>query len=374
MGYSIDQDVEIMKEIERISQEPINESQYTAVRRGAKPIVESMAVFDDVKVDFNKWTSDSKKVNKAKTASTGSAKPITKNDTVEEKKKDGQVTEITNVELSKKKGQVVESKQESDGDKAKPAPQVKNFDSKAKSAAAANRSAADKEKHFAETAKKQKKFKTFIESLVVDEASRRAADLVLAEAEKVFKAQFESVAVMESVQETAQKVYDAVAKKIGPQHAKGLDLGEICDELNAGKTPQEVANRMIHLVKRKAQDADSAFNNGVDGSMPTRNQLKNREGVSINESVAVMESVQETAQKVYDAVAKKIGPQHAKGLDLGEICDELNAGKTPQEVANRMIHLVKRKAQDADSAFNNGVDGSMPTRNQLKNREGISLT
>ena len=53
---------------------------------------------------------------------------------------------------------------------------------------------------------------------------------------------------------------------------------------------------------------------------------------------------------------------------------ELNAGKTPQEVANRMIHLVKRKAQDADSAFNNGVDGSMPTRNQLKNREGISLT
>jgi hypothetical protein len=191
------------------------------------------------------------------------------------------VTEITNGELSKKKGQVVESKQESDGDKAKPAPQVKNFDSKAKSAAASNRSAADKEKHFAETAKKQKKFKTFIESLVVDEASRRAADLVLAEAEKVFKAQFESAAMMESVQETAQKVYDAVAKKIGPQHAKGLDLGEICDELNAGKTPQEVANRMIHLVKRKAQDADSAFNNGADGSMPTRNQLKNREGISL---------------------------------------------------------------------------------------------
>ena len=66
MGYSIDQDLEIMKEIERISQEPVNESQYTAVRHGGKPIVESMAVFDDVKVDFNKWTSDNKKVNKAK--------------------------------------------------------------------------------------------------------------------------------------------------------------------------------------------------------------------------------------------------------------------------------------------------------------------
>ena len=71
MGYSIDQDLEIMKEIERISQEPVNESQYTAVRHGGKPIVESMAVFDDVKVDFNKWTSDNKKVNKAKTVNTG---------------------------------------------------------------------------------------------------------------------------------------------------------------------------------------------------------------------------------------------------------------------------------------------------------------
>ncbi len=193
MGYSIDQDLEIMKEIERISQEPVNESQYTAVRHGGKPIVESMAVFDDVKVDFNKWTSDNKKVNKAKTVNTGSAKPITKNDTVEEKKKDGQVTEVTNVEMTKKKDQVVEAKQESDGDKAKPAPEVKNFDSKAKSAAESNRSGAEKEKHFAEVAKKQKKFKAFIESLVVDEASRQAADTVLAEAEKVFKAQLEAV-------------------------------------------------------------------------------------------------------------------------------------------------------------------------------------
>ena len=193
MGYSIDQDLEIMKEIERISQEPVNESQYTAVRHGGKPIVESMAVFDDVKVDFNKWTSDNKKVNKAKTVDTGSAKPITKNDTVEEKKEDGKVTEVKNVEMTKKKDQVVEAKQESDGDKAKPAPEVKNFDSKAKSAAASNRAGADKEKHFAEVAKKQKKFKAFIESLVVDEASRQAADTVLAEAEKVFKAQFEAI-------------------------------------------------------------------------------------------------------------------------------------------------------------------------------------
>lgn len=192
MGYSIDQDLEIMKEIERISQEPVNESQYTAVRHGGKPIVESMAVFDDVKVDFNKWTSDNKKVNKAKTVDTGSVKPITKNDTVEEKKEDGKVTEVKNVEMTKKKDQVVEAKQESDGDKAKPAPEVKNFDSKAKSAAESNRSGAEKEKHFAEVAKKQKKFKAFIESLVVDEASRQAADTVLAEAERVFKAQFES--------------------------------------------------------------------------------------------------------------------------------------------------------------------------------------
>ena len=158
MAYSIDQDLEIMKEIERISEEPVNEGQYTAVRHGVKPIVESMAVFDDVKVDFNKWTCDSKKVNKAKTVDTGSAKPVTKNDTVEEKKEAGKVTEVKNVEMTKKKDQVVEVKQESDEDKAKPAPEVKNFDSKADTAAKDNRAKADKEKHFAEVAKKQKKY------------------------------------------------------------------------------------------------------------------------------------------------------------------------------------------------------------------------
>ena len=211
VGYSIDQDEAILKEIDRISQEPINESQYTAVPHASKPIVESMAIFDDVKVDFSKWAgdnqkpltegakkaggiiADSDKVGKAKTAKTGSAKPITKNDTVEEKKKDGMVTEVTNVEEKKKDGQVTEVKQESDGDKAKPAPEVKNFDSKAKSAAESNRSGADKKKHFEEVSKKQKKFKAFIESLVVDETSRKAADTVLAEAEKVFKAQLEAI-------------------------------------------------------------------------------------------------------------------------------------------------------------------------------------
>ena len=193
MAYSIDQDLEIIKEIERISQEPVNESQYTAVRHGVKPIVESMAVFDDVKVDFNKWTSDNKKVNKAKTVDTGSATPVTKNDTVVEKKEDGKVTEVTNVEEKKDDGKVTEVKQESDGDKAKPAPEVKNFDSKAKAAAESNRAGADKEKHFAEVSKKQAKFKAFIESLVVDEDSRKAADTVLASADKVFKAKLEAI-------------------------------------------------------------------------------------------------------------------------------------------------------------------------------------
>lgn len=227
MAYSIDQDEAILKEIDRISQEPINETQYTAVRQGYTPIVESMAVFDDVKVDFNKWNgsnqkplteakkaggviADSEKVGKAKTAKTGSAKPITKNDTVEEKKKDGKVTEVTNVEEKKKDGKVTEVKQESDGDKAKPAPEVKNFDSKAKSAAESNRSGADKKKHFEEVSKKQKKFKAFIESLVVDEASRKAADTVLAEADKVFKAQFEAIeAAPASVEEQPEAKAEA---------------------------------------------------------------------------------------------------------------------------------------------------------------------
>lgn len=255
MGYSIDQDLEIMKEIERISQEPVNESQYTAVRHGGKPIVESMAVFDDVKVDFNKWTSDNKKVNKAKTVNTGSAKPITKNDTVEEKKKDGQVTEVTNVEMAKKKDQVVEAKQESDGDKAKPAPEVKNFDSKAKSAAESNRSGAEKEKHFAEVAKKQKKFKAFIESLVVDEASRQAADTVLAEAEKVFKAQFEAVGG-DGAQAYIKAVSDAMAQKFGQTELSTFDIGEVADDFNAGVPVEECIKKCI--AKQQA-DANEAF-------------------------------------------------------------------------------------------------------------------
>lgn len=190
MPYSIDQDLEIMQKIEEISKEPVNESQYTAVRNCCKPIVESMAVFDDVKVDFNKWMSSDKKVNKAKTAKTGNAKPVTNNDTVDEKKTDGQVTEVTNVEEKKKDGQVTEVKQESDSDKAKPAPEVKNFDSKAKGAAESNRSDADKQKHIEEgslsIAERKKKMKAFVESLVVDEASRKAADLVNHEIDKIF--------------------------------------------------------------------------------------------------------------------------------------------------------------------------------------------
>lgn len=197
MAYRIDEEAEIMSMIDKIAQEPTNTAQYTAVRNPSKPIVESMAVFDDVKVDFNKWTTDSKKVNKAKTVDTGSAKPVTKNDTVEEKKEDGKVTEVKNVEMTKKKDQVVEAKQESDGDKAKPAPEVKNFDAKAKSAAEDNRSGAEKEKHFAECCKKvnarKEKFKAFVESLVVDDNTRKAADRVLAEFESAFCTPEESV-------------------------------------------------------------------------------------------------------------------------------------------------------------------------------------
>lgn len=201
MAYKIDQEEEYMAMINQIAAEPINTEQYTAVRNPSKPIVESMAVFDDVKVDFGSWTSDSKKVNKAKTVDTGSAKPVTKNDTVEEKKEDGKVTEVKNVEMTKKKDQVVEAKQESDGDKAKPAPEVKNFDSKAKSAAESNRAGADKEKHFAECCKvskaKKEKFKSFVESLVIDDATRKAADKVLAEFESTFA---DEPAVVESAE------------------------------------------------------------------------------------------------------------------------------------------------------------------------------
>lgn len=177
MAYSIDQDEGILGIINKIAAEPINESQYTAVRN-PKPIVESISVFDDVKVDFSKWTTDSKKVNKAKTVDTGSAKQVTENDTVEEKKDGGKVTEIVS---------------ETAEHEAKDEPKAKtgSFDTAAKNAASSNRSSADAKKKFEENCKKQRnnaiEFKSFVESLVVDAESREAADKIIAR----FEAEFE---------------------------------------------------------------------------------------------------------------------------------------------------------------------------------------
>lgn len=286
MAYSIDQDEGILGIINKIAAEPINESQYTAVRN-PKPIVESISVFDDVKVDFSKWTTDSKKVNKAKTVDTGSAKQVTENDTVEEKKDGGKVTEIVS---------------DTAEHEAKDEPKAKtgSFDTAAKNAASSNRSSADARKKFEENCKKQRnnaiEFKSFVESLVVDAESREAADKIIARFEAEFekdmaeqKAQFEGTSVQNKGQYVSM-VYDYVKRHSGFDDERlakqsafkaedaGLDVGTISDMFDEGLSVKQAGQRIIGNIKRGYQsDWKEAFGND-NVKMPTNNSLKRTAG------------------------------------------------------------------------------------------------
>lgn len=202
MAYSIEEEDKMLAVFENIANQPIEQQRPYNEVKNPKPIVES-ACFEGVKVDFSGWTEDKKKVGKAKTASNpdlakqsknapkvtdvdtkgtatatkGTEKPVTENDTVTEKKEDKQVTKLVTEDASHE---------------AKGEPKAKNgnFDSTAKSTASAQRSKADSNKKFSEESKKQRKidmFRDFVKSLGVDKESKEAAEKVLKKFDQISK-------------------------------------------------------------------------------------------------------------------------------------------------------------------------------------------
>jgi hypothetical protein len=201
MAYSLEEEERMLSMFETIGNQPIEQQRPYNEVRNPRPMIES-ACFEGTKVDFSSWTTDSKKVGKAKTASNpdlsngnktvkgvpaaakaptvatkGTDKPVTENDTVTMKKEDKQVTKLVTEDASHE---------------AKGEPQAKSgaFDSKAKSVASAQRSKAESNKKFSEESKRQRKidmFRDFVKSLGVDEKSKADAEKVLKKFDQISK-------------------------------------------------------------------------------------------------------------------------------------------------------------------------------------------
>lgn len=195
MAYSLEEEERMLSLFESIANQPIEQQRLYNEVRNPRPIVESSAVFDGTKVDLNSWTSDSKKVGKAKTASNpdlskgskaakgtevatkGTKDQVTENVVVSEKKEDKQVTKLVTEDASHDA-------------KGEPKAKSGSFDSAAKSAASSQRSKAESNKKFSEESKKQRKinmFREFVKGLGVDEKSKADAEKVLKKFDEISK-------------------------------------------------------------------------------------------------------------------------------------------------------------------------------------------
>lgn len=260
MAYSIDQEDEILALFNKIADQPIVEARaYNEVSK-PRPIVEASKTFDGTLVDFTSWTSDSKKVGKAKTASNpdlakqskkapkvtdvstkgtaaatkGTDKPVTKNDTVTEKKEDKQVTQLVTDDASHEA-------------KGEPKAKSGSFDSAAKSTASAQRSKADSNKKFSEESKKQRKidmFRDFVKSLGVDKESKEAAEKVLKKFDQISK--YIGEPGDGKVKPKLESAFgrELMAEEIAKDYAR---KGTFAD--GATRTPGLIAERMSLLLK-----------------------------------------------------------------------------------------------------------------------------
>jgi len=195
MAYSLEEEERMLSLFESIANQPIEQQRPYNEVRNPRPIVESSAVFDGTKVDLNSWTSDSKKVGKAKTASNpdlskgskaakgtevatkGTKDQVTENVVVSEKKEDKQVTKLVTEDASHEA-------------KGEPKAKSGSFDSTAKSTASAQRSKAESNKKFSEESKRQRKidmFRDFVKSLGVDAKSKADAEKVLKKFDSISK-------------------------------------------------------------------------------------------------------------------------------------------------------------------------------------------
>jgi len=199
MAYSIDQEDEILALFNKIADQPIVEARAYNEVSNPKPIVESAKTFDGTLVDFTSWTSDSKKVGKAKTAKDtkldkdGSKEAKSDNKTkVPEKADKDQVIENDTVTEKKEDKQVTELVSDNASHEAKGEPSKKggDFNTAARNAASSNRSKAESNKKFSEESKRQRKidmFKDFVKSLGVDAESTANAEKILKKFDEISK-------------------------------------------------------------------------------------------------------------------------------------------------------------------------------------------
>lgn len=198
MGYSLEEEEQMLAMVESIANQPIEPQRPYNEVRTPRPIVESTVMFEGTKVDLNSWTTDSKKVGKAKTApnpdlskgskaakgttvatkgTKGTKEQVTENDTVTEKKTDKQVTKLVTEDASHEA-------------KGEPKAKSGSFDSAAKTAASAQRSKAESNKKFSEESKMQRKidmFRKFVTGLGVDEKSKADVNKVLKKFDQISK-------------------------------------------------------------------------------------------------------------------------------------------------------------------------------------------
>lgn len=195
MAYSLEEEDKMLAVFESIANQPIEQQRPYNEVRDPKPMMESANIFEGTKVDFSSWTTDSKKVGKAKTASNpdlskgakaakgttvatkATKDQVTENDVVTEKKEDKQVTKLVTEDASHEA-------------KGEPKAKTGNFDSTAKSTASSQRSKAESNKKFSEESKKQRKinmFREFVTSLGVDEKSKADAAKVLKKFDQISK-------------------------------------------------------------------------------------------------------------------------------------------------------------------------------------------
>lgn len=173
----------MMSLINSIASEEIDSTPYNIVRN-PKPVVESVMLFDDAKVDLGKWSkglgveTNDKKVGEAKTAPTKKVEQVTEQIVTDDKKEDGKVVALETT---------VESKTSEE-------PKAGNggsFDKAAKSATSDQQKEADDNKHFEENAKKQTKlnemFRNHIKSLMVDESSIKDGEKILKKFDEIHK-------------------------------------------------------------------------------------------------------------------------------------------------------------------------------------------
>lgn len=184
MSYSVNQDEAVLAMIDRIAAEPIDDEQYLGRNANPKPVVESVCVFGDTKVDFSKWntgdgvSTSSKKVGKAKTAPTKNVAQVTEFDTTKPKKSEGKLVGMETVVPTE----------------VKDAPKVGNggkFDTAAKSAVSGVKTKTAANQKFADGFAKQRianeLFRKHVKSLCVDERTTADCEKILKKFDEITK-------------------------------------------------------------------------------------------------------------------------------------------------------------------------------------------